>query len=251
MNLYETFGETTKLYIKGKLGTFTIIIDTEDAPKVRKHSWYIQQTKKSGYISVRGYVGRVDGKDLKYLLSRYLLNMNTTTSDVVDHINGNTLDNRKENLRIISHQANSQNIHKATKSSKSGELNVYYREKYNKWVVSIRHDGKTKHVGHFDTKEEAIKISREVKAMLHPYSPDARNLGINKDNTYAFLAEQNYNRNRSDNNSGVTGVTFDKVRNKWIAYLTQNKKVILRKRFDTLEAAIKAREDALESIGAA
>ena len=89
---------------------------------------------------------------------------------VVDHINGNTLDNRKINLRIISNRENCLN----RRSHRAGALQGIYHHIvkrkngsiYSRWCARIQIDGKTKCLGYFKTKEEAHeRYIKELEAI--------------------------------------------------------------------------------------
>lgn len=70
----------------------------------------------------------------------------------VDHINHNTLDNRRENLRLCTHTQNNQNAKK-----KGYSKNKYkgITKQDNKWIARIRYKGKNLYLGRFKTEEEA------------------------------------------------------------------------------------------------
>lgn len=81
----------------------------------------------------------------------------------IDHINGNRLDNRRENLRIVSRRENSQNTKRhrgeSPKSSKFLGVDVAIRN-YPRGIrkyfrASIVIDGKKKHIGYFKNEEDA------------------------------------------------------------------------------------------------
>ena len=86
-------------------------------------------------------------------LHRFLLNV-TDKNQFVDHINHDTLDNRKSNLRICSLQENSRNRKKA-KTNKSGYKGVVLYKQSGKWKAYTKVNMKSKHLGYYDTKEEA------------------------------------------------------------------------------------------------
>ena len=77
---------------------------------------------------------------------------------VVDHINGNSLDNRRLNLRIVKQQQNIRNRGGAQSNSKSGIRGVYWHKQRNKWASTIRHNGKNISLGLYDDIEEARKV---------------------------------------------------------------------------------------------
>lgn len=79
-------------------------------------------------------------------------------SNQIDHINGAKDDNRIENLRDVANAENAKNRRREGTSS-SGRVGVTpYRRKSGGhcWVARIRVDGKLKHLGYFDTKQDAI-----------------------------------------------------------------------------------------------
>ena len=82
---------------------------------------------------------------------------------VVDHINGDKLDNRAENIRFVTPQAN--NVNRRNKSGKY--KGVSFDTSRGKWIVSIQINGKTKHIGRFDDEEEAAKAYDDKAYELH------------------------------------------------------------------------------------
>lgn len=78
-----------------------------------------------------------------------------TTSEIVDHINRNKLDNRKCNLRVCDMKVNSINRDLQSNNT-TGHKGVYCDKKAGTWNARVTVDGKTIHLGTFTTKEEAI-----------------------------------------------------------------------------------------------
>jgi hypothetical protein len=81
---------------------------------------------------------------------------------VVDHINGDTLDNRRCNLRVVSHRENVWNQHGAGRDSQSGLRGV--RAHRNSWHAYICEGRKMHHLGAFDTKEQAYAARLAAEA---------------------------------------------------------------------------------------
>lgn len=120
--------------------------------------------RECGWISAEGYLKfTLDGKT--YYSHRYIYEKEYGPLDPdmdVDHINGNKLDNRLENLRAVSRSDNSFNRHKANLNSATGIRGVSWHKASQKYQVQVR----GKYGGTFfrieDTIEAAEQMFREV-----------------------------------------------------------------------------------------
>ena len=82
----------------------------------------------------------------------------------IDHINGDTLDNRVQNLRHATRQENTRNNHKA--------LGVCWHKGAKKWRSYVRDNGKQKHLGLFLTFNEAFEERKKyAKIVYNEFSP--------------------------------------------------------------------------------
>ena len=73
----------------------------------------------------------------------------------IDHIDGNPMNNSPSNLRLVSHRENQQN----QKKHREGHLvGCYFHKPSQKWLARIKINGKNKHLGYFDTQEEAHEV---------------------------------------------------------------------------------------------
>lgn len=131
------------------------IVDIEWEHRVSQHRWIITRD---------GYVRRSD--NTKQLLHHIVIGKPNKGFDV-DHINGNKLDNRKANLRIIPHFMNIHNS-KLRKDNKSGYKGIFRLKHVSKrpWWAYIDIKGHRKTIGHFSTKLEAVKARKEVEKLL-------------------------------------------------------------------------------------
>jgi len=121
----------------------TILIDDDDFEKINKFKWYISRSAKDKY-----YIANRNGQRLHRLITDCQDGME------VDHINGNTFDNRKVNLRICSRSENSMNRKKSNnKSSIYKGVSLYKRDM--NWVSYIKINGKKISLGYFETEKEA------------------------------------------------------------------------------------------------
>lgn len=82
-----------------------------------------------------------------------------------DHINHNKLDNRRCNLRYLTKHANSINT-KLSKANKSGVKGVRML-KNGKWHAYIFFNGKSKHLGFFENKEDAVNARLTAEEKYH------------------------------------------------------------------------------------
>lgn len=86
--------------------------------------------------------------------------------DQIDHINGDRLDNRIENLRSVSCQHNTHNQRSAHSNSATGVLGVIPKPS-GKFAAEIRVNGKKLHIGTFHSVEEASAAYASTKLRLH------------------------------------------------------------------------------------
>lgn len=86
----------------------------------------------------------------------------------IDHINGKHGDNRISNLRDVSQAENTRNRRIPT-NNKSGVIGVSWRKESNAWHAQIQHNGKKRHIGLFETIEEAraARITEEKRLKFH------------------------------------------------------------------------------------
>ena len=82
----------------------------------------------------------------------------------IDHINGNTKDNRISNLRDVPAQKNQQNKTKAQSNSKSGVQGVSWHKKAKKWQAHICVNGARKYLGIYASIEEAKSVYENNKS---------------------------------------------------------------------------------------
>jgi len=151
-NKYIICDNYTILYTtKGK----EILIDTEDLERVLQHTWSVSNSYPQAKINKK--VER---------LHRFL--MNPTEGKVIDHIDGNILDNRKNNLRICTYKENRQNSRRR-KEGINQIMGVAKYKGYSKWRAYICTDGKTIHLGMYEAKEDAIKAREEAEKKYWNY----------------------------------------------------------------------------------
>lgn len=142
------------------------IIDLEDLERVINYpyTWFPQYREelRNYYVRCTSYENKKSGKSSVVFLHKFIMNIDGNEYDV-DHINHNTLDNRKCNLRISKHSQNNSNRHGKNRNNKSGYRNV--AKSGNWWIVQLQVNGKNTQLGKFplDKVDEAGKFAEEMR----------------------------------------------------------------------------------------
>ena len=150
INPIKVKGDTTKIYLFNTDNY--ALVDTEDYPKIKEFCWYENN----------GYVRKTQRSGEETALHRIILN--TNVGDIVDHISGVTLDNRKKNLRLCTTAENIRNS-KVHISSTSGYNGVTWYKAGQKWTSNITINKKHIHLGRFENKQDAIdaRLKAEIE----------------------------------------------------------------------------------------
>ena len=86
--------------------------------------------------------------------------------EFIDHIDGNPLNNRIENLRPATKLQNSWNM-KTSANSTSGVKNVKWHKQSSKWDVTISHNKERKTIGRFKHFDDAVSAAIAARKLLH------------------------------------------------------------------------------------
>lgn len=166
-NAYQIDWLNNQVYIEAntphheEVKVITISLDKLEKAKQGK-LWTLK--RKGSSLYARSIVIDGQGNRQEMYLHRFL----TDCPDhlVVDHLSGDTLDNRNENLRICTRQANNQNA-TIRKDNKTGWKGVTIKK--GKFVAAIRVNKKKIHLGTFKTLQEAVGAYWEASRMYHPH----------------------------------------------------------------------------------
>lgn len=110
---------------------------------------------------------RVMINDKAYLVHRLIYMMHHGfMPDFIDHINGNGLDNRIENLRGVSKTENNRN-RRINTNNLSGVKGVHWDAPRKKWKAQLCFEGKQHYLGVFNTLEEASKVVQAARKKHH------------------------------------------------------------------------------------
>jgi len=115
-------------------------------------------------MNTNQYAVRLDKKRMRVSMHRQI--MNPPEGMVVDHINNNGLDNRKANLRIVTHRQNCLNSRPKIKNTTSRYKGVCWEKESKKWRALITHKGRRISIGRFKNEIDAAfaydKVAKEL-----------------------------------------------------------------------------------------
>lgn len=129
------------------------LLDQGDAHLLGSYTWH---------ICPDGYVRRKSHGRHVYL---HRLIIAAAVGQLVDHINGDGLDNRKANLRLCNRAENARNCHLA-KNNRSGFKGVS-KVRGPRWMAQIKFNGKHIHLGQFEDPRIAAHAYNRAAVELH------------------------------------------------------------------------------------
>lgn len=149
-NKYEFFNDCVIGYASNNNKPF--YIDIEDYEKIKDYTWYM--TKLGYLISKKDNIG--------YKLHNVVMNITPTMNKYIDHINHNTSDNRKINLRIVSASKNQMNK-VMQKNNTSGVTGVMWHSRDQIWEARIGVNKNDIYLGRFRDFNEAVNARKKAE----------------------------------------------------------------------------------------
>jgi hypothetical protein len=137
------------------------IVDNDMYDYLNQFKWHA--VKQSGKFYARRHI-KSSNPNIKILIHRDV--MKPEKGFVIDHIDGNTLNNQKDNLRICTHAQNIRNS-KININNTSGFKGVYWNKQSAKWYAFIRFNNKRIHLGVFFKLKDAAKSYNEGALKYH------------------------------------------------------------------------------------
>jgi len=141
------------------------IVDPEDFDRLNAYKWHVSGARDT-YYAARSTRSPKNNRRIVVKMHREILDVGDGM--FVDHINQNSLDNRKANLRPATRAQNGRNRRKMRKincSSQYKGLTWYRREE--RWAVRIMANGKSKFVGYYDDEIEAAEAYDDAARKYH------------------------------------------------------------------------------------
>jgi hypothetical protein len=132
-------------------------VDDEDRWLLEQFRW---RKRSDGYVIRSLYIGWIDGAYRYKRLYLHRLIMNASPGDIVDHINGDRLDNRRCNLRVVTQHINMQNRSlRPHARNTSGYRGVVWDKRRRKWAARAKTNGKQHFIGYFSERELAAEAA--------------------------------------------------------------------------------------------
>lgn len=130
------------------------IVDDEDFPALAQFKWFLNPSKSKkyamGHASILGQTKRI-------YMHRFILS--PPDGMLVDHIDGDGLNNRRANLRLVSPRQNCWNVSRS--SARSKEMGVYPAR--HGWIALLTVSGERKYLGYFKHIEDAVSARRSAE----------------------------------------------------------------------------------------
>jgi hypothetical protein len=135
------------------------LISEIDAERVLAHAWTLNSN---------GYAWRTIHRPRHVYLHRFLMDCEPGDGLYVDHINRDRLDNRRENLRIVTPAESRQNT--PAIGGVSSARGVVFDRARGLWIASVQLDGKHHHIGRYRTEAEAADAARQWRLAHMPFT---------------------------------------------------------------------------------
>ena len=141
------------------------IVDPDDYERLKKYEWEARRSRRSPFYAARQAIHPSGIKCKLIFMHREIIEI--ADGMLTDHINHNSLDNRKANLRPATPTQSNCNRRKCSGPSKSKYKGVYFKKHIKKWVVQIGINKKIIHVGCFKKEIDAARAYDEAAKKYH------------------------------------------------------------------------------------
>lgn len=157
-----------------KYGTHFTVIDASDLPVADSipGSWSLSWAKSTLSFYCQAQVPKSLGLGTS-CIGLHRLIADAVKGVDVDHINHNTLDNRKSNLRLVCRSENAQNRVRPGANNRTGVIGVHWEPDRHKYRAELTIKGRKVRIGRFDSLEEARSAVSQARAWLMPGSQEA------------------------------------------------------------------------------
>jgi hypothetical protein len=139
------------------------ILDPQDYYRFARFKWHLNGYRDK-YYAIRSQI--TGPKDIRIVRLHRLI-MNAPDGVFVDHINGDSLDNRRANLRLATRSQNMSNRRKTKIKTTSQYIGVSLEKSRGLWVTTIRNNNKSIWLGRFNSEIDAAKAYDEAAKKYH------------------------------------------------------------------------------------
>jgi hypothetical protein len=150
------------------------IVDPADYPRLAKYKWRLCRTKGKNVLYAERSIRLPSGKYSRILMHQHLIH--APDGYIIDHINGNGLDNRRDNLRLATVAQNAWNSKK--RNPRSGYKGVCFDKDKKLWRAAIVCNRKRFHLGYFKNK---IAAAHAYDRAAKKYHGDFASLNFDSD----------------------------------------------------------------------
>jgi hypothetical protein len=206
-------------------------VDDEDYENLNNYNWFAGKSSKGGWYAHCNYEGKSYVQMHIFLLGR-------KKGFEIDHIDGDGLNNCKNNLRFVTR---STNVYNKPSRNKYGVAGISYE--HNKWVVKIQKNYISENLGRFEDFESAVFARRAAEIKLYGFHPNVNLQKYKERNEDLSLRRRFKNKTYLCNHKYIT---VTKINNK-LYYRVQLQKDGKNKQFvrKKLESALFARNNEL------
>ena len=155
-NIYRELNDCYELCLTCNSEQFYIYFDKNMYNVVNKHHWRMSSGFRGKYYVLTN-LPKINNKQRGLLMHHLIMNFKYDGVYEIDHINGNGLDNRCSNLRIVTRVQNLCNKCKQS-NNLSNVSGVYFDKDRNKYAVEIRRNNMRIHLNRYNNIEDAIYV---------------------------------------------------------------------------------------------
>lgn len=219
------------IIVLGK-SVLTALVDAADLPMLEARSWYVYKGGSTRYAyspAKRGVGPRVD-------MHRLIMGVHRR-EEWVDHLDGNGLDNRRQNLRIAVGGQNQAHRIKLQARNTSGFAGVRKSAKSSRWEAFIRWEGKRHFLGAFVDKIKAAEVRKAAEVILFGAFAPQFSQGMDRlVGKYQTIADLVRGECESKGSTGIRNVQHPHL--KWIVIV----RGVRLGSFDRVEKAVQVRD---------
>jgi len=196
-NIYKEYDNYYLIQVQYKNEYIPVYIDKEDFNRVKQYNWRTSHKKNKIYI----VTGQSREHTLMYL-HNYIMNYTPIPQQEVDHIDGNSCNNRKSNLKLVSRQKNIDNT-RVRIDNQIGIRGVSYSQRDKKYKCDFSYHKERYYFMSWKTCEEAVCCRK--------YAEEYFKLETLSKNP---LAQQYLNKLTEEQKENIRSYVYDKISRK-------------------------------------